>query len=120
MYEPFLRIYNRRYGNEKGLFGQVKAIYGNLSILDPESEHLLTTQKRWSTYGLGLNIGYKFLLGDHFTIEPLTGLRLLSSPYHLYDTSTEAGGIYADTETALWYFITGLPIDFQLKFGFQF
>jgi hypothetical protein len=120
MYEPFLRIYNRRHGNEKGLFGQVKAIYGNLSVIDPSSEYLLTTQKRWSTYGMGLNIGYKFLLGNHFTIEPLAGLRLLSSPHHLYDTSTEEGELDAGADTVLWYIMTGFPLDFQLKFGFQF
>jgi len=62
----------------------------------------------------------KILLGDHFTIEPLTGLRLLSSPHHLYDTSTEEGELDAGADTLFWYIMTGLPLDFQLKFGFLF
>jgi hypothetical protein len=120
MVEPFLRLYNKSYGNEKGFFGQVKAIYGNLSVMDYEGEYLVEGPKRWSTYGFGLNIGYKFLVGQHFTIEPITGLRLLTPPYINREMDDEEGGLVAVGETLLWYLSTGLPIDFQLKFGFQF
>ena len=69
-------------------------------------------KKRWSTYGFGISCGNKFLLGKHFTIEYITGVRLLSAPPVTYD--------YFNYDKLAWYLSTGLPIDLQLKFGFQF
>ena len=65
-----------------------------------------------------MDFGYKFLIGDHFTIEPLLGFRLLSPPVYNYDES------YYDAldiaEGIGWYLTTGFPLDYQLKFGYQF
>ncbi len=119
IFEPFIRIYGKNYRNEKGFFGQAKLIYGNLSTLNDELFGKAIENKRWSTYGFGLNCGYKFLLGKHFTIEPLAGVRFLSPPVYRYKT----GDYRFDdniVEISAWYFFTGFPFDFQLKFGFQF
>ena len=105
--EPFIRMYRKKEGNAEGVFGQAKLIYGNLSG-NYNSYAGNLEDIRSSIYGFGLNGGYKFLFGKHFTVEPLFGLRLLSAPSNL------------GNELEDWFLITGFPIDFQLKFGFQF
>jgi hypothetical protein len=110
--EPFIRIYRKKDGNTEGFFGQAKLIYGNLSTLDSNLRGFAVEKKRWSTYGFGISCGNKFLLGKHFTIEYITGVRLLSAPPVTYD--------YFNYDKLAWYLSTGLPIDLQLKFGFQF
>jgi hypothetical protein len=120
VFEPFIRIYGKKDGNAEGFFGQAKLIYGNLSTLDYELYGGDIENKRWSTYGFGLNCGYKFLLGKHFTIEPLTGFRFLSPPVYRYKTGVDED-YYANIGEGIgWYLTTGFPLDFQLKFGFQF
>ncbi|MDB4089612.1 hypothetical protein N9544_08340 [Flavobacteriales bacterium] len=120
IFEPFIRIYGKKDGNAEGFFGQAKLIYGNLSTLDYELYGGAIENKRWSTYGFGLNCGYKFLLGNHFTIEPLTGFRILSPPVYRYKTGADED-YYANIGEGIgWYLTTGFPLDFQLKFGFQF
>lgn len=106
IFEPFVRLYD---GNDKGKFVQAKLMYGNLSTYAEPGQELLNN-KRWSTYGFGIGYGYKYLLGKHFTIEPLTGLRFLSHP------PKSAMG----DNPLLWYISTGLMWDFQIKFGLQF
>jgi hypothetical protein len=59
--EPFIRLYGKRDGNAEGFFGQVKLIYGNLSTLDFDSGYY--TNQRFSTYGFGMDFGYKFCHG---------------------------------------------------------
>ena len=119
VFEPFIRIYGKKDGNAEGFFGQAKLIYGNLSTLDYDLYGAIEN-KRWSTYGFGINCGYKFLLGKHFTIEPLTGLRILSPPVYRYKTGDDED-YYANIGEGIgWYLFTGFPLDFQLKFGFQF
>ncbi len=102
-FEPFFRAYLKKHGNEKGFFGQAKFIYGNLSNAFDDG--------RFNMFGFGLGGGYKFLIGNHFTIEPLLGYRFVSPP----GTSQSQLG-----ETIGFYGTTGFPIDFQLKFGYQF
>jgi hypothetical protein len=119
--EPFIRIYGKKDGNEEGFFGQAKLIYGNLSTVDFDDQYV--ENKRWSTFGFGMSFGYKFLLAKHFTIEPLMGFRILSPPVYRYtdayynDPNSEGLAI---GESIGWYLTTGLPFDFQLKFGYQF
>lgn len=109
VFEPFLRFYSKKDGNSKGSFWQAKVIYGNLSNLYYDNNGSSYTKPRWPTYGFGINYGNKFLLGKHFTVEYLSGIRFLSSP------------VYGDLEDiADWYLSTGFPIDFQMKFGYQF
>jgi hypothetical protein len=115
--EPFIRLYGKRDGNAEGFFGQVKLIYGNLSTLDFDSGYY--TNQRFSTYGFGMDFGYKFLIGDHFTIEPLLGFRLLSPPVYRYDDSYYNDALSIGEDVA-WYVTTGFPLDYQLKFGYQF
>jgi hypothetical protein len=112
VFEPFIRTYRKKDGNTEGFFGQAKLIYGNLSTFDSDLSGFAVEEKRWSTYGFGISCGNKFLLGKHFTIEYMTGVRLLSAPPVTYD--------YFNYDKLGWYLTTGLPIDLQLKFGFQF
>jgi hypothetical protein len=116
--EPFIRIYGGKASNTEGFFGQAKLIYGNLTTVNDLLYSGTLENKRWSTYGFGINCGYKFLIGDNFTIEPLAGVRYLSPP--LYGTETGNNGATNTGEAIGWYILTGFPIDFQLKFGYQF
>jgi len=112
--EPFARIYVSD-GNESGGFFQVKAGYGNLSTLP----YMNTTAKTWSTYGGGVAWGYKYLRPSGFTIEPIIGFRFYSAPNEEVglDTGQNATNL---GENIGWFVTTGFPIDFQLKFGYQF
>ncbi|HTO16120.1 MAG TPA: hypothetical protein VLZ83_10125 [Edaphocola sp.] len=118
--EPFIRIYGKRDGNMEGFFGQAKLIYGNLSTLNYDLYGGALENRRWSTFGFGFNFGYKFLIGKQFTIEPLTGLRLLSPPIYRFKSGYYEDDYAGIGEAIGWYFTTGFPLDFQLKFGFQF
>jgi hypothetical protein len=118
--EPFIRIYGKKDGNAEGFFGQAKLIYGNLSTLDYDAYGGALSNKRWSTFGFGINCGYKFLLGEHFTIEPLAGFRFVSPPTYRYNPGYDPANYEVLAEGTAWYLTTGLPLDFQLKFGFQF
>ena len=122
IFEPFIRIYGKRDGNQEGFFGQIKLMYGNLSTLDFAAYDGAIANKRWSTYGGGLNFGYKFALGkrNHFTMEPLTGFRFLTPPVYRYNNTATEADYAAIGEGIGWYLTTGFPIDFQMKFGFQF
>lgn len=118
--EPFIRIYGKKSGNGEGFFSQVKLIYGNLSVLDYDLYEGTLEKSRWSTFGAGINIGYKFLIGNSFTIEPLLGYRFLSLPLYAFE-SEEAEIYYSGIGEGIgWYLTTGFPVDFQVKFGFQF
>ncbi|MBU6158316.1 MAG: hypothetical protein KGP35_04705 [Bacteroidetes bacterium] len=118
--EPFMRIYGRRYGNKEGFFGQAKLIYGNLSTYDFEAYNGALKNKRWSTFGLGVGCGYKFLLRNQITIEPMFGFRFLTPPVYRFNSGVE-GEFYANIgEGIAWYLTTGMPLDFQTKIGYQF
>jgi hypothetical protein len=114
--EPFIRVYGRKRGNAEGLFGQAKFIYGNLLTVDDGLQKIAPENKRWTTYGAGISIGYKFLVGKNFTIEPLTGYRFLTPPYFVNNSQKEFSGWFLP----IWYLTTGQMIDFQIKFGYQF
>jgi len=120
VFEPFIRIYGKRDGNTEGFFCQGKLIYGNLSTLDYDLYGGALENKRWSTFGFGVNCGYKFLLGNHFTIEPLTGVRLVTPPVYNYKAGIDESYYAGIGEGIGWYLTTGFPLEFQLKFGFQF
>ena len=124
VFEPFIRIYSKKDGNGEGFFGQAKVIYGNLSTLDFDLYDGAIKNERWSTFGFGLSGGHKFLLGKHFTIEYLTGFRILSPPSVTYGSEVDEAS-YQELGEELgedigWYVTTGFPLDFQLKCGFQF
>lgn len=120
VFEPFIRLYGKKDGNAEGFFFQPKLIYGNLSTLDYDLYGGYLENKRWSTFGVAMNCGYKFLLGDHFTIEPLGGFRFLSPPVYRYRTGADED-YYANIGEGIgWYLTTGFPIEFQVKFGYQF
>jgi hypothetical protein len=110
--EPFIRVYRKKDGNAEGFYGQAKLIYGNLSPLDSVFLGGAIVNERWSTYGVGLGCGNKFLFAKHFTIEYLVGARILSPP--------PRGDDFYRFGQIGWYLSTGLPIDFQLKVGYQF
>ena len=110
--EPFIRVYRKKDGNAEGFYGQAKLIYGNLSPLDSTFLGGVIVNERWSTYGVGVGCGNKFLFAKHFTIEYLVGARILSPP--------PRGDDFYRFGQIGWYLSTGLPIDFQLKVGYQF
>ena len=111
LFEPFVRFYDPRKGNAEGLFIQAKLMYGNLTTYIPPypSEEPLEN-KRWSTYGFGASFGYKYLFYKHITIEPFTGFRFL------YPPNDSAIG----DDPLFWILSTGLILDLQIKFGYQF
>ena len=112
--EPFARFYISNNDNESGFFFQGKAMYGNLAYTTISN----TSKTRFSTYGFGLGCGYKILAGSSFTVEPLIGYRILTPPHN-----GDAEGLLTPDQTGediAWYLTTGLPFDFQLKFGMQF
>ena len=122
-FEPFIRIYGESTGNQSGFFGQAKLIYGNLKNLDWYDGSGDNIDKRWSTFGAGVSAGYKFMLIKHLTIEPLMGFRFLSPPVdRLMDSSGDPyyDSIEGGAEAVGWFLTTGLPLDFQLKVGWQF
>ena len=112
--EPFLRLYVSD-SNESGGFFQVKAGYGNLTTL----EYMNSTSARWSTYGGGVAWGYKYLRPSGFTIEPLIGFRAYSAPKQNINLNSTNGAENLGEDIG-WGITTGFPIDFQLKFGYQF
>lgn len=112
--EPFLRLYLSNDDNESGFFFQGKIMYGNLSYTTISE----TNKTRFSTAGFGLGCGYKILAKKSFTVEPLIGYRLLSAPHKGENQTTLTGEQLG--EDVAWYLTTGLPLDFQLKFGYQF
>ena len=120
VFEPFIRVYGKKYGNAKGFFGQFKLIYGNLKTIEAPYPDAFSN-KRWSTYGFGIHCGYKILIDNNFTIEPLIGLRLLSQPVYKCKpgNSVDCDEMRSGYQSE-WFLSTGFPIDFQLKFGFQF
>jgi hypothetical protein len=116
--EPFARIYGKKDGNAEGFFGEAKLVAGNLSTLNFDENSYAISNKRWSTFGFGVDFGYKFLIKDHFTIEPLFGFRLISPPIYKYNDGYDQTMVFA--EGAAWYLTTGFPLNFNLKFGYQF
>ncbi len=116
--EPFIRIYGKS-GNEEGFFGQFKIGYGNLStsVISPE----LYTNTRSSIFGGGLGFGYKFLVADHFTIEPYFGVRLYTTPIYHYKDEYGISEAASDVASGIgWFLTTGLPVEFNWKVGYQF
>jgi len=119
--EPFARIYGKKNGNVKGFFGQFKMIYGNLSTWQDLYNKGYIRNKRFSTFGVGTGVGYKFLIGKEFAIEPLLGVRFLTPPQNKWASgNAEQEALNILGEGIAWYLTTGFPVDFQLKFGYQF
>ena len=120
VFEPFIRVYGKKSGNAEGFFFQTKAIYGNLTTLNYNSE--IIANSRFSTYGLGMSIGNKFLLGKHITLDALFGYRILTPPVINYNPGySEADqNLLTGIEAVGWYLTTGMPLDFQFKLGYQF
>jgi hypothetical protein len=117
VFEPFIRVYGKKNGNAEGFFFQTKAIYGNLSTLNFEAIEQYVDNSRWSTYGFGMSIGNKFLLGKHITLDALFGYRILTPPTFEYKGGYSAANL---GEAIGWYLTTGMPLDFQFKLGYQF
>ncbi len=117
--EPFVRVYGKN-GNDDGFFGQFKLGYGNLTTADINPD--LYSNTRSSVFGGGLGCGYKFLVANHFTIEPYFGVRLYTTPTYDYKTTTDAfSSSVNDVAGGVgWFLTTGLPIEFNWKIGYQF
>jgi hypothetical protein len=118
--EPFIRVYGKRHGNEQGSFFQFKLSYGNLSTLNFNDYNGALRNECWNTFGFGLAYGYKFNVGDQFTIEPLGGFRFLTPPYYRYYPNIDESFYASLAEGVIWYVSSGLPLDLQVKFGYQF
>lgn len=112
--EPFVRIYVSD-GNKSGGFFQFKLGYGNLTTLP----YMNSSSNRWSTVGFGLAWGYKHVRPSGFTIEPIIGVRIYKAPKEYTNINTLQGASNLG-ENIGWTVTTGFPLDFQLKFGYQF
>jgi hypothetical protein len=138
-FEVFGRLYGKKNGNKEGFFLQGKVGYGNLKSLLYEDYFALDSyyqsfygepKKRWSTIGAGAGTGYKFAVTDHFVIESILGVHFYSPPnadyeytaaYNSADPYEQAAADAAALgEDIGWYLTTGLPLDFQIKFGYAF
>ncbi len=116
--EPFARIYGKKEGNSEGFFGQAKLVVGNLSTIDYTDNADAISNKRWTTFGFGVDCGYKFLIKKHFTIEPLLGFRFMSPPVYRYNAGYDE--VIGIAEGVGWYLTTGFPVNVNVKFGYQF
>ena len=139
-FEFFGRLYGKKSGNTEGFFLQGKVGYGNLKnaiyddysgLASGEQVYYQEPKKRWSTFGAGVATGYKYAVTDHFIIESLLGLHIYSSPGSTklehsreYNYLSPEEQSYYDAialgEDIGWYLTTGLPLDFQIKFGYNF
>ena len=118
--EPFIRIYGKKYGNTEGWFLQGKLGYGNLKNLDDYFISGATKSERFSTFGGGVAVGNKIFLSDKITLEPIIGLRIYTAPsinQDIYDSYAAAEALGEDIG---WALTTGLPLDLQVKVGYQF
>lgn len=112
--EPFARIYVGD-SNQSGGFFQAKVGYGNLTSLP----YMNSTSSRWSTFGGGAAWGYKYVRSGGFSIEPIIGLRYYSAPNENIDLNSSNGAEQLGEDIG-WFITTGFPVEFQLKFGYQF
>ena len=132
--EGFYRWYFGRNGNEEGLFMQGKAGVGILTNLYYENDEWLipgsTTDyiydnKYWQTYGGGIAFGGKVATRSGFIFESHIGYHIWTPP--VYNFSDEYNTYTSTVQNAAalgeaigWYLTTGMPLDFQMKFGWQF
>lgn len=120
--EPFFRVYARSKGNSEGWFLQAKLGYGLLEteIVDPQTDKT----SKFSTFGGGIAVGNKFFITEKITVEPLIGLRIYSPPPSVESDMNNQyidPNAYIDAASGLsWFASTGMPLDFQLKIGYQF
>lgn len=104
IFEPFIRVY-KSDSNIEGTFFQAKILIGQLSKLEYTGHN-----ETYNLSGFGLSFGDKYLVYNNFIIEYLIGIRYLSNPNFIWSTG----------DYLIWYTSTGFPIDFNLKFGYQF
>jgi hypothetical protein len=97
--ELFARRYAKKHGNTEGFFTQAKIGAG----------YMFSEQPGY-TFGGGIAGGYKWLIGNHLTIESLLGLHYYSPPRLPENMSYNPG----------WNNTIGFPVDFQLKLGWQY
>ena len=114
VFEPFIRLYAKKNGNEQGFLFQFKACYGILT----NNEN--SVKMRGTTGGFGLGIGYKYLVNKHFTVEQTLGIRFLTAPNMVYFGPASTPNKPINIDAALWYLSSGFPIEYNLKFGYQF
>lgn len=138
-FEVFGRLYSKKHGNTEGFFLQGKVGYGNLKSVLYETynndlgiyqSYYKSPKKRFSTIGFGVATGYKFLITDHFVIESNIGVHIWTPPssnlektdaYNNADPLEQSAADAASLgEDIGWYLTTGLPLDFQIKFGYNF
>lgn len=131
--EAFYRIYFGSDGNEEGMFLQAKGGMGVLSNLYYENDEWLVPgtnsyiydNKNWTTYGGGIAFGGKIATRSGFIFESHIGFHIWTPPVYNFSSEYDDYYSYVGNADALgeaigWYLTTGLPLDFQVKFGYQF
>ncbi len=110
--EAFGRKYYKKHNCSTGLFLQAKAGIGYLSSgLSNSEENAI-----WGVnIGVGVAGGYKILLGNHLTLETILGAHFYT-PAAILAIPTYG----MSTRNEWWFSTTGLPLDYQFKFGWQF
>jgi len=135
--EGFYRWYFGRDGNEEGLFMQAKGGMGILSNLYystdyyiPGSTSYIYDNKYWNTFGGGIAFGGKVVTRAGFVFESHIGYHIWTPPVYNFSneyTNYQNSSYYNAAQDAAalgeaigWYLTTGMPLDFQMKFGWQF
>ncbi|MFN3530680.1 MAG: hypothetical protein ACK417_12220 [Bacteroidia bacterium] len=117
--EPFARLYAEDYQNDKGYFSQVKLAYGILNTGKTSPNYQAGVKDPHEVFGIGIGYGRKFLIADYFTLDIVTGLRLLTNPGKLNKDYPQKPFGFLESERFLWRATHGNPIDLQIKLGFQ-
>ena len=131
--EGFYRFYFSD-DNEKGAFFQAKAGVGFFSnVLDDLDGYVTTFELGGETYdifekstfttiGGGIGFGYKYTASGGFVFETTLGYAIWSPPTNNYTDEYQAYSELGYAFETIGYYLVGpgFPLDFQLKFGYNF
>lgn len=128
-----LEVFGRHYlkkdqtGNTEGWFGQAKIGFGNFQnpLFSHDIDHQTKqnyTNRTFNTFGGGIGVGNKYFLTNYFTLELYGGLRFYTPPEFERSSYFNPLNYYGDEEFGRnsWYIIRSFPLEFNVKFGFQF
>ena len=133
--EGFWRFYFAD-DNEKGGFFQTKAGFGSFTnVFDGEELTFdyynmngdyvtanIYDKERFITLGGGIGFGYKYTANGGFVFETTLGYAVWSPPSDNYTDEYQAYSELGYAFETIGYYLVGpgFPLDFQLKFGYNF
>jgi hypothetical protein len=112
--DAFTRQYHKKQSNTEGFFLQEKIGVGYLfsGMYDEHEENISGI-----TVGGGVAGGYKLMIGNHLNVEAILGAQYYIAPIVGKNTQVMYG---QENQKEWWYSTTGIPLDFQFKFGWQY